>query len=136
MRRPSSPAVTLIEVLLVVVISAVVAGLVYQSALRTVEKAKIRSAWPMLRLIDAAAKAFNRDNQRWPNDLTELTTGNYLDDPGVGDWLYGLDTGAVPARAEALRQGGPCNNKTLKRYFRNSGGVADGTEEETMPACP
>ena len=138
MRRMLSPAVTLTEVLLVVVIFAVVAGLAFQNAGRAMEKAKVQSAWPMLRLIDAAAKAFNRDNGSWP-DLPQLTTNNYLDDPNEGqsDWTYQIDPTGNPKRwAQAMRQGGPCNGKRLRRFFRSSGGISDGAEIDDMPACP
>ena len=133
-RRMRSPAVTLVEVLVVVILLAVIAGVAYQSAWRAAEKTKIRVAWSMLRLIDVAAKSFNKDEGRWPDDITELVP-NYIDDPDAGqtDWDYELAGGAPPNRGEARRTGGSCVNKFLRRPYR---GTNDGTEQDLMPACP
>ena len=138
MRRIASTAITLIEALLVVVLFAVIAGLAYQNSWTTMEKARIKAAWSILRLIDVAARSYNRDTGAWPT-LTNLVNDGYINDPNQDqtEWQYLTFGGASPNRARAVRQGGRCNNKTLDRCFRGVGGICvDGLETESMPTCP
>ena len=130
-RQRLSHAVTLVEALVVVLLFAIVAGLAYQSAWRGAEKTRIKTAWSILRLIDAAQRAWERDNLGGFTDLTTLIDNGYLDDPNVGqsDWSYSAST----TRAQALRNGGSCDGKALRRYYS---GPFDGKEEETLLACP
>ena len=128
---------TLIEAMLVVILCGVVASLVYVSYGKTTEKARINGAWPILRLIDPAARAYFQDNnQTWPADLTILINNGYLDNPNVGqtDWTYSVQVAGANRWAQAQRNpGGRCAGKRLRRYF---GGGNAGLENQTLPGCP
>ena len=140
MRRIFSPAFTLIEVLVVVVILSIVATFAYHTASRSAEKTRIRAAWSMLRAVDAAARAHNQDAGSWP-DLNQLILDGYLEDPNAPfqtDWVYSTfpDPPAIPTQARAVRQAGSCAGKILSRFFVDAGGQAAGNETDSTPACP
>ena len=135
MRQKFSAAVTLIEVLVVAIIFAIVAGLAYRSSWKTAEKTRINAAWSILRLIAASQESYNRDvlGGGFAPDLTTLIGEGYLDDPNQGqlDWDYSINSGQQ--RVEARRTQGSCINKRLLRYY---GGASAGNEDQTLPACP
>ena len=138
MRRHLPPAFTLIEALLVAIIFAIVAGLAYQNSWRVVEKARIKGAWSILRLVDAAAKSRYRDQGAFPDDIDQLSTDGYIDNPNQGqtDWDYRLRPGGPnPQWVQATRLRGACAGKVVRRYFRTAN---DGIEDEPPPFanCP
>ena len=135
MRQKFSEAVTLVEVLMVVVLFAIVAGLAYQSAWKAAEKTRIKGAWSILRLMTAAQESYKRDSTGggFAADVDTLVNEGYLDQPNQGqsNWDYTIDSG--PQRVVARRLDGRCADKRLGRYY---GGATAGNEEETLPSCP
>jgi len=122
------------ETLIVVVLFGLLAALAYRSAWRSAEKTRMRTAWGMLRLIDAAQWAYSRDNPAgFATAIGDLVNGGYIDDPMVGqnEWEYAIVSAAE--YEEAKRLTGPCANKRLRRYYH---GPNMGNETETLTSCP
>ena len=113
---------TLNELMIVVLIVSVTAGLAIPTYVKTVEKMKAEEAWTTLKLLRAAEKVYYFDNNAVYTDLTVappgglLVTEGYLQDPNASAdraFDYSVVANATWFTAMARRRSGCNANETF-----------------------
>lgn len=92
-RLHSQRGMTLIELLLVVAIIGTLASILIPRMLEALVKAKINRAITDIATISLRINQFQRDNDRWPDDLIEVGPAPTVD-PWGNDYVYRPSTAA------------------------------------------
>ncbi len=110
----SKSGMTLAELMIVIVIIAILAGMAVPNYRKTLERSYVRGAQDLLMMIYSGERAY-----AFVNNGAYYVPGNwnviYTDNPNIGSIpvSFSVATGAGSFVATATRTGGPCGGMTL-----------------------
>jgi general secretion pathway protein G len=120
-RRCRRHAFSLMEIMIVIVIIGMIAGLVGPALIKNLDKAKVETAEAQVKLLENACKDFYLDMSEYPKDLNDLVTnsgnakwdGPYLEgtppklpvDPWGSPYQYDPSTHAVSSMGKDKASG-------------------------------
>lgn len=76
---------TLVELMVVIAIIAVLAGIIIPTAMKGIDKSKVSRAIADVKAVKAAAVEYYADNGSWPTDTNDFTSADG-NDPYIDKW--------------------------------------------------
>ncbi len=145
MDRPSHPSgFTLLELMIGLVISIILASIAIPSFSRAIEKTKVKDAQSTLAALFSSEKIYRLDQGSY-GTLANLVDNNYITNPNAGNttWFFSSDIPAPPpppattfaATATRTPPGGTYGGKTIKitQDFDGTNYDCDGYEPALCP---
>ncbi len=120
----SKKAMTLIEVLTVVIIIGILAGVAVPRYFKTIERAKDQEAITNLKLIKAAQAIYFVENNTYCctpvpfEDVGIINQTLHLNLPATSDWIYAITVVVSPPSIPNFRATATRNDATFSRFWR------------------